>query len=241
MHCPNCHHEMPSRFCAHCGQEHLQKRLSFKYIIQDIFGSFLNLERGLLATYRDLLVKPRIVIDLYIKGFRKIYFNPYRLMFVSLTIYAFVLFFSQSYISSVFEETELNDKIDFNFEYMGTIVQLAYLIQIPLAAFFYYLFFKKFKQNNYAEIVSILVYITAGNILFVQIPYNFLLWCNLDYMIPVAIAFFLNIWYQFYCLKRYFQTSWITTVGRGLLSHFFTILVSVILGIAVGLTISKLI
>ncbi|MEM7573908.1 MAG: DUF3667 domain-containing protein [Bacteroidota bacterium] len=78
MECRNCQQTLiaSADFCHHCGAKVVQQRLNFARLFQEFWHVVTNVERGLWATMRDLLLQPAQVILGYLDGLRKKYTAP---------------------------------------------------------------------------------------------------------------------------------------------------------------------
>jgi hypothetical protein len=76
--CLNCGSPAVDEFCARCGQPYRGgERLTIRGLLAEFGHKFLNLERGLLRTARDLTVRPGAMMRDYVTGKRKTYVNPF--------------------------------------------------------------------------------------------------------------------------------------------------------------------
>jgi hypothetical protein len=66
---------MGGAFCASCGQGHVD-RITLSAFAHELAGQFLEIDRGLLHTFVDLLRRPGSMIREYIKGRRRSYTSP---------------------------------------------------------------------------------------------------------------------------------------------------------------------
>ncbi|MFT6335665.1 MAG: hypothetical protein ACI86M_000792 [Saprospiraceae bacterium] len=83
--CLNCKTQFPKGFnekeeifCSHCGQSSKERRLSIFKLLKDGISNVLNLDSGLIHTFRDIIY-PAKLTRTYIEGKRKYYVNPARL------------------------------------------------------------------------------------------------------------------------------------------------------------------
>ena len=68
-------------------------QFGFKTILKGFLSAF-NMERGLIPTLRDLLLRPSKVVNYYIEGNKEKYFSPGRFFVTAFAIYAiFILLF----------------------------------------------------------------------------------------------------------------------------------------------------
>jgi hypothetical protein len=93
--CPNCHTvftDENANYCAHCGQENHTHKLPVKHFAMELVESFTHFDTKVLTTFKDLILKPGLVIQNFNDNKRVRYVPPIRIYaFVS---FAFFLFFS---------------------------------------------------------------------------------------------------------------------------------------------------
>lgn len=220
MKCSHCHSELQGRFCSKCGQEHTDKKITLGLIFRDILGSFFNVERGLLATYWGLIVKPKEVIERYIQGDRRIYFNPYRLMLVSLTIWALSYFLMKDFLTDVLSQSGYYQLLGIK-GYEKIVNEVLLVIVLPFISFGYYLLFRKFKKSSYIEMLSINVYLFACTMIWNVIPLNIALKLGMNFYVYYGVSMGLSLLYDTYCLRQYFGISWTATGWRVLVGSLF--------------------
>src|SRR6476660_3375627 len=83
--CLNCTHETAGKFCAHCGQKTDTHRITlFHFIAHDLVHGAFHLDRGILYTLKEALVRPgKAGLD-YISGKRIRYYNVFYLSLILL-------------------------------------------------------------------------------------------------------------------------------------------------------------
>jgi hypothetical protein len=74
--CKNCGATHSGAYCNHCGQKLLEKRFTTRYFINSSFSAVFNLDKGLLFTFYNILIRPHKVVSEYISGITKKYTNP---------------------------------------------------------------------------------------------------------------------------------------------------------------------
>jgi Protein of unknown function (DUF3667) len=93
--CPNCHTvfaDEHANFCAHCGQENHTHKLPVKHFLMELVESFTHFDTKFVATFKDLILKPGLVIQNFNDNKRTRYVPPIRIYaFMS---FAFFLFFN---------------------------------------------------------------------------------------------------------------------------------------------------
>lgn len=81
--CLNCSHEITKNFCANCGQKADTHRITFTHFIaHDFLHGVFHLERGILFTMKQAVVRPgKAALD-YIDGKRIRYYNVFYLSLI---------------------------------------------------------------------------------------------------------------------------------------------------------------
>jgi hypothetical protein len=82
-HCLNCHEEITRKFCPNCGQKTDTHRIGFvHFIAHDLLHGMFHLERGIVFTLKEALIRPgKAALD-YISGKRICYYNVFYLSLV---------------------------------------------------------------------------------------------------------------------------------------------------------------
>ncbi len=95
MECKNCSSTLRDEagFCSYCGSRVIKERISFKFLFQEFLDKVLSVDNRLLKTFWHLLTKPHQVIDSYVNGVRKRYFNPVSYLLISITLASIYIFF----------------------------------------------------------------------------------------------------------------------------------------------------
>lgn len=136
--CPACGTDNRGKLCNHCGEQLHPKRITFYNMMHDIPDVFFDIDHGLFYSIRTFLTRPGKEIRNYFAGDRKKHYKP--LKFV-LLIGGFTAF-----LFSRFQFSNGNPKTGFE-EFGTTWNTLFLLLQLPMIAFFTWLFFKKRKYT----------------------------------------------------------------------------------------------
>lgn len=114
--CLNCGHEVPERYCSHCGQENTQPHETFGHLVHHFAADVVHYDSKFHTSIQYLLFRPGRLTKEYLAGKRVSYINPIRLyIFVS-----FIFFFTAFAITKKEEEqakvkTEQKHKVSPNF------------------------------------------------------------------------------------------------------------------------------
>lgn len=91
-HCLNCGHEVPERYCPHCGQENLQWKDSAWIMLVDYFKDSFNYDSRLWHTLRTLVLRPGQVASEYLNGKRRQNLEPIRFYIFASSAFFLLLF-----------------------------------------------------------------------------------------------------------------------------------------------------
>ena len=261
MHCKNCKSEFNDneRFCSNCGAKYIHNRLSVGGLVKQLNQEFLNYDNKLFKTFRDLTVKPEVVIDGYISGIRKRYVDVISYMAIALTVLGIQIFLLRYFYTEHFTlqtkqvTLQLNEvkqpeassfmksMFDGFFDYFGVVT----LIFVPIVALFSYLIFSiTTKKHNYAEHIVSNTYITAHYSIFmflISIPF---LVFKIDISITFTFITFLCYFYIAYAYKRLYNVSVLGTIWRTILitlsyafvASIITLFILFMIGIIIGYT-----
>ena len=89
--CKSCEALLSGPFCSQCGQKLIIDRLTTRGVFKKGIQSLFNFELGLWYTIRMLFVNPGLVVEDYIKGKTKPYYNPFRYALISVALSAFLV------------------------------------------------------------------------------------------------------------------------------------------------------
>lgn len=95
--CLNCGKKLTDKFCSGCGQKADTHRISFKnFIFHDVLHGTFHIEKGMLFTAKQALLRPgKAALD-YIIGKRISYYNIFYLILITAGLMLFVRhFYSQ--------------------------------------------------------------------------------------------------------------------------------------------------
>lgn len=80
--CLNCQGEFQGDYCPYCGQRVAPQRLTLPDLIHYFFALFTYLNRGLIHTLEELLLRPGYMVRDYLNGHRAEYTQPVTLLFI---------------------------------------------------------------------------------------------------------------------------------------------------------------
>jgi Protein of unknown function (DUF3667) len=106
--CPNCHKVFADEqynFCPYCGQENHTHKLPVKHFLMELVESFTHFDTKVLATFKDLIAQPGLVIKKFNDNKRARYVPPIRIY--AFTSFAFFLIMSFTIDKEVNKTSEM--------------------------------------------------------------------------------------------------------------------------------------
>lgn len=151
--CLNCHSELHGKYCAHCGQKASTKRIKFKYFLTDILGRVIQLERGMLFTIKEILLRPgKSALD-YISGKRIAYVNIFLMTLFALGVFVLAVkydFKLRSWYGEEAPELETNEAGELIVNFFKANFRYVIVSFIPAFGLSSIIFFRR-KKLNYSE------------------------------------------------------------------------------------------
>ncbi len=217
QHCPNCGSPNIHNFCSECGQKIYKSRFTLKGFF-GVVGNALNIERGFLHTMLWLFYNPGRVINDYLKGKTKSYYNPLNYILIIAGIYAFLILSLNILDQSIKTTNELigTDAAQASpevlelqkrwIEFIKSYVNFIPVLMVPFTSIFSKWYY--FKRNlYYGEHLIINTFIIAQSILisvFIS-PFASFITGLLDIFPLINICY--TIIYFSYALFRVFKKS----------------------------------
>lgn len=90
--CLNCGHEVPDRFCPHCGQENLELRDSAVHLVLHYIQDLVHYDGRLWHTLRSLILRPGSAAEEYLAGKRQANLEPIRFYVFASTVFFILLY-----------------------------------------------------------------------------------------------------------------------------------------------------
>jgi hypothetical protein len=95
--CLNCGTSVEERYCTRCGQENVELKESFGYLVSHFFSDFTHYDSKFFITIKDLLFNPGFLTKEYMAGKRTNYLHPIRMyLFISFLYFLVVFTFNDS-------------------------------------------------------------------------------------------------------------------------------------------------
>lgn len=195
--CLNCGKLLEDKYCSGCGQKADTHRITFKnFIFHDVLHGTFHIDKGILFTAKEALVRPGQAALDYIAGKRKRYYNVFYLILITIA----VLFFLRNidhYFTDVPEVTaeskqylnEASRKLD---QIISSKSKIILFLFVPFSAINSFLLFRK-KRLNLSEHCILSGMILLGVLLITVLahlyfPINYMLNFSSDAASYVVIA-----------------------------------------------------
>jgi hypothetical protein len=226
MECKNCSAKIEdgAGYCSYCGARVLEDNITLRFLISEILDKVVSVDNRLLKTFLHLFSKPHRVIEDYIRGVRKRYFNPFNYLLISITLAGIAVLITREYTLGAMANNANSSGDPANIEFTKQLLEFIFdyqsfisIISIPFYAFVSWLVFLNRKTFNYLEHNIIYVYTSAHisviNFLLVGFCYVF----GLEWYLEISlfnVGFF--IVYNAYVLIRLFKLTFFQFVIKTL-------------------------
>jgi hypothetical protein len=154
-HCLNCGKSVNDKFCSACGQKSDTHRLSFKHFIaHDVLHGTFHLEKGMLFTAKQALIRPgKAALD-YIAGKRVSYYNIFYFILLLMGLSVVLKYYYNKISLSIDPDRALQMKVNEAGQTISDILSsygkfFTFAI-VPVVALNSLLIFKR-KKLNYSE------------------------------------------------------------------------------------------
>lgn len=208
--CLNCGKVLVDKFCSGCGQKAATHRISFRnFLMHDVLHGTFNIDKGMLFTTRQALIRPgKAALD-YISGKRKPYYNVFYLVLITFGLILFLRHFlgtmymgEEEIISDKAYLNEASETLDKMFAEKGKIIIFLF---IPFAALNSFVLFRR-KKLNYSEhsilagmiLLGILLISAFGNLFFyldIVVPFSNTFANVMNWLVIVLIIFYIGYGY----------------------------------------------
>ncbi|MFD2568897.1 DUF3667 domain-containing protein [Pseudotenacibaculum haliotis] len=219
MECKNCSANLQDEdgFCSYCGARVIDERISTKFLIKEILDKVLSVDNKLMKTFWHLFTKPEAVINGYIDGIRKRYYNPFSYLLISITISGIYFYFlkdiylesintssqsGDSFLASIFTEDYLNMISDYQ--------SIFTVMNIPVYGFISWLVFLNRKKYNFFEHLVIYLYAASQTIAlsFIVVAPIYLIDQKISGVVSLYMSLFSFVYFSYVLIRLYKLKFW---------------------------------
>ncbi len=161
--CTSCNQDIPENYCTKCGEPANLKRIDWHYIQHEI-EHILHLEKGILYTVRELLIRPGQTIHNFISNDRSRLVKPVVFVVVTSLIYTIINHFfhiEEGYFN--FDKTKTAAINPIN-EWVQSHYGYANILMGVFSALWLKLFFRKYDYNFF-ELLILLCFLQGMGML----------------------------------------------------------------------------
>lgn len=207
--CLNCGHAVPAAYCSHCGQPASTHRFTFAAVLHDIPHSVFHVDKGLLFTAKELILRPGRSIREYVRGKRVQHFRPFGYLFLLSAVSAFVAHQRIQLQQKIFHveikagAAYINESVARFFNHYPALILCTL---IPFIALWSWAFNRR-SGYNYWENFILNTYIVAQfNLFFIAYDIYLLISGKVSgiytYIIIAFMAYMVFTYYQFFYTAR---------------------------------------
>lgn len=228
--CPNCNSPEINNFCSNCGQKIYTKRFTLK-VFFGVVGNALNIERGFLHTLAWMFYNPGTVVNDYLKGKTRSYFNPLNYILIIAGIYAFLVLSLDILDRSIEATNEIigTDSMQASpealelqkrwIEFVKSYVNFIPVLMVPFASLFSKWYYKK-RKMYYGEHLILNTFVFAQSIFISVIVSPFaLVFPELVDIFPLVNISYTLIYFS-YALYRIFKQSVLKAIFGSIIIYF---------------------
>ena len=262
MNCKSCSSEIKenNRFCSNCGSKIVHDRLSLKGTWEEFVGPFFSWDNNFWRTFFDLFTNPKDVLEAYISGARKKYFQPFSFIILYATIAVFfykffpleiIMDYSKGFTDGLNTSNPSAKLPKFDMKnYMESIMSyynFFVLLLIPVYAltsliiynkrghnFFEHLVFNSYIQTNLG-FISLVMQVILVNVL------------GMNFGVYSILFLFIFIFFTIYIFKKLYNQNLKQSISSGIkyillfFALYFGIIAvfSILFGIIYALTLLK--
>jgi hypothetical protein len=158
--CLNCETQLIDKFCHHCGQKASTHRITFnKFVSHDLPHGLFHLDRGIIYTIRNLLLRPGYAAKSFISGQRIRHYNIFALFVIMIACKAILDLYNDT--EFVFQSKDHNPADAEANKILQNYYKVIYLVWIPTISIFTWTLLRRLKYY-YTEHIVLNGFILTG-------------------------------------------------------------------------------
>ena len=194
MNCKTCDFQLDNtaQYCSGCGAKIVHDRLSLKGTWEEFVGPFFSWDNNFWRTFFGLFTNPKDVLEAYISGARKKYFQPFSYIILYATI---AVFFYKSFPMEIIMDYSEGFTKGYNSNPSGNVPKIdmdGFMKGYMESLMSYYNFFVLLLIPIYA-LTSYIIFNKRGHNFFEHLVFNSYLQSNLGFISLVLQVFLVNM------------------------------------------------
>lgn len=240
-HCKKCQKELIDNYCSSCGHPKKLKRINQQYIIDEIRSVF-NLDKGLLYTIRELLVRPGKIIREFIFEDRNRLVKPVVFIIINSLIFSILNFFLDFEFNYLMAEVEFEDMetptVTIIFKWIQNNLGIVNILLAFFLAFWTRILFRKSYYNFYERLILICY---ANGV--VMLIYSVIIMLFLLNFLTGTTTFLTILGFVYYswAIGQFFEGKKYINYLKAFLSYIFGMLSFIITALGIGVLIDFII
>ncbi len=249
MECKNCSANLQDEdgFCSYCGARVIDERISTKFLIKEILDKVLSVDNKLMKTFWHLFTKPEAVINGYIDGIRKRYYNPFSYLLISITLSSIYFYFLKDiYLENLISNPQPENPLqnaDFAKGFLDMITDyqsIFTVMNIPVYAFISWVVFLNRKKYNFYEHLVIYLYAASQTVAlsFLVVAPIYLIDHQVGALVSLIMSGFSIIYFSYVLIRLYRLTFWqfiVKTLYFSVVCTFVFLIVGILINIVMFL------
>ena len=210
-HCLNCNSDIDNKFCPSCGQKTDTHRIVLKhFVMHDLLHGVWHLEKGILFTLKETIVRPGQAALDYINGKRIRYYNVFYLSLLVIGLNILLLHYKELLTEESVNVLK-NNKSSLN-DFVSKYSKIILFCIVPIFALNAKLLFRRLKLNTAEHFIlsgiTLLGLLISSSVLFifsilaVRFDSNLL---GLLKFLAVLFIFFFPAWAYFNATKNFYK------------------------------------
>lgn len=209
--CLNCNFDVDNTFCPSCGQKTDTHRIVMKhFVMHDLLHGVWHLEKGILFTLKETIIRPGQAALDYINGKRIRYYNVFYLSLLVIGLNILLLHYKSMQTEETVEVLK-NNKSSFN-DFISKYSKIILFCIVPIFALNAKLLFRRLKLNVAEHFIlsgiTLLGLLISSSLLFIFSILTLKFESNLFGMLKflaVLFIFFFPAWAYFNATKNLYK------------------------------------
>jgi hypothetical protein len=236
MNCNHCNAEVNLNYCSNCGQAVNLKRINGHYILHEI-EHVLHFEKGILYTFKELLLRPGLSIRYFLTENRSRLVKPIIFIIITSLIYTLVNHFfhiEDGYVNYEGEEMSTTNVI---FKWIKEHYGYSNIFMGVFIAFWLKVFFRKSDYNLFELLIMLCFVMGMGMLIFAV----FALFQGITHVSVMSAAGGVGIAYCTWAIGQFYDktkiVSYIKAFAAYMLGTALFFLTAMLIGYAIDLII----